>query len=167
MGGSIFHCQLPQLSCNAHSLALRISVSLNWCASQSAPLNPKAVPGQPFCLHYLFPSAALNSSSHNIHSSSTTFASPERYAFSSPTSTGDSNEICSCLLIKTRPICIRAGRGGRPSSSPSPDSARAGRHPGRRAPWCRSSSEEMARRRRRRNGRCRRFRWGQGEGMVE
>lgn len=68
-GGSIFHCQLLLLSCNAHSPALSISMSLNWCASQSAPLNPKAVPGQPFCLHYLFPSATLNSSSHNIHSS--------------------------------------------------------------------------------------------------
>lgn len=65
--GSIFHCQLLQLSCRAHSLALCISVSFNWCASQSAPLNPKAVPWQPFRLLYLFPSAALNSSSHNIH----------------------------------------------------------------------------------------------------
>lgn len=68
-GWSIFHCQLLWLSCSVHSFTFCISVSFKLCASQSAPLNPKAVPGQPFRLLYLFPTAALNSSSHNTDSS--------------------------------------------------------------------------------------------------
>lgn len=84
------------------------------CQSASpikAQSSPRAVPGQPFCLHYLFPSAALNSSFHNITPSKQ--PSPPWRGVPSPSLpfSGDFNEICSCLLIKNKANLHRDKKG--------------------------------------------------------
>lgn len=109
--------------CKAHSVTCKL-----WSMCQSvSPIKARAVSGQP--LSYLF--VSLCSAKQQLpqhHPDQTSLASLERYDFF-PAFTGDINESCSCLLIKTRPICIQTGMGG--GLTDHPDRARAGGEPGR------------------------------------
>lgn len=96
--------------CKEHSVTCCLIVNSNPCTSQSLPLKREQSVGSP--LSYLF--VSLCSAKRQLpqhHPNQTSLASLERYDFF-PAFTGDINESCSCLLIKTRPICMQTGMGG-------------------------------------------------------